>query len=96
MNRAHYRVTHFRTRKVLAVVDLDDDPSAPSVTNDAERVVGDLVELFARDGLLDRRVMYRDSLGVWDELQHDGRRFTGFAPIRTVHCEDALERLGAR
>ncbi len=54
-----------------------DDEGVLSVTNDAERVVA---ELFRTWGA--RRIFYRDTDGDWDELQHEGAKFTGFAPAR--------------
>jgi len=30
------------------------------------------------------RIIYRDSMGNWDELCHDGALFTGFAPARDM------------
>ena len=45
-----------------------------SVTNDAEAVVAKLIPLF-----YGKRIMYRDSMGQWDELMHNGKVFTGFA-----------------
>jgi hypothetical protein len=70
------------------VLIVDEDRGAMSVTNDAERVIAKL----ARDGALaGRRVLYRDSDGCWDELRHDGARFTGFASIgRPVSRELAI------
>lgn len=47
-----------------------------SVTNDAEAVVYKLVNEYG-----DKRIVYKDSDGRWDELLHDGDQFTGFAPI---------------
>jgi hypothetical protein len=56
------------------LVDLDDDIEAPSVTNGAEQVVERIIDDYGPH----RRIFYRDSMGHWDELAHDGRRFTGF------------------
>lgn len=50
-----------------------------SVTNDAEAVV---YELFNRHKIGDKRIVYKDSDGRWDELLHDGDQFTDFAPYR--------------
>lgn len=49
-----------------------------TVTNDAERVVGDLAKKVALAG---RRILYQDTERTWDELEHDGNRFTRFAPV---------------
>lgn len=54
---------------------LVDNDGPLSVTNDAERVVAEV--LAAHPG---RRIFYRDSMGSWDELKHNGEAFTGFAP----------------
>ncbi len=53
-----------------------------SVTNDAEAVVDALAAEYG-----DRRIIYRDSMGAWDELRHSGRSFTGFAPARDMAPE---------
>jgi len=46
-----------------------------SVTNDAERVVEEIIPRFKG-----KRIVYKDTDGRWDELVHDGHQFTGFAP----------------
>lgn len=72
---------------VVAIEDLD---GPKSVTNDAERVVRYLAEL----GLKERRLIYRDTDGVWDELAHDGKgAFKGFRPIRSELLNDALREV---
>ena len=48
-----------------------------SVTNDAEAVVYELVNKYGN-----KRIIYKDSDGNWDELLHDGDQFTGFGPYR--------------
>jgi hypothetical protein len=77
MARSQYAagVVCFSSGECIAVVDLNSE-GARSVTNDAEAVVAELARRF---GLHERRVFYRDSMGVWDELKHDGARFTAFA-----------------
>ncbi|RPH64271.1 MAG: hypothetical protein EHM78_26760 [Myxococcaceae bacterium] len=61
-----------------------------SITNDAERVV---TELLATEQLLPhQRLLYRDTLGRWEELVHDGRRFTGFRHIGSDSFGDAIRR----
>ncbi|PWJ81556.1 hypothetical protein C7441_11088 [Pseudaminobacter salicylatoxidans] len=47
----------------------------PSVTNDAERVVSECLAYYG-----EKRIIYRDSDGRWDELLHTGIQFRGFAP----------------
>lgn len=50
-----------------------------SVTNDAEDVVQRIHAEFPG-----RRIIYRDTMGNWDELVHRGGAFTGFAPAREL------------
>lgn len=54
-----------------------DDDGPKSVTNDAESVVH---ALYQRHGAC--RIIYRDTLGHWDELLHLDGIFQGFAPAR--------------
>jgi hypothetical protein len=68
----------------------DANRAGRSITNDAERVV---TELLATGQLLaHQRLLYRDTLGRWDELVHDGHRFTGFRPIGGDSFVDAVHR----
>lgn len=62
------------------VVDLNF--GGKSVTNDAEYVVSDLAAAAEKLGPYKvERFFYRDSGGNWDELKHDGPKFTGFGLI---------------
>jgi hypothetical protein len=83
--RAYYE--HKLIGGVLCVIDLNQE-GARSVTNDAEKVVA---ELHAK-GLLPagRKLIYRDSTGIWDEMLVEAGRFTRFAPLRTNSLLDAL------
>lgn len=74
MVRAVY--THRVIDGVHYVVDLDQ---GMSVTNDAEAVVEAVLATDPRP--TKGRIVYRDTDGRWDELVHDGKKFTGFAPI---------------
>jgi hypothetical protein len=56
---------------------LRDSGEGRSITNDAERVVRDV--LARAPG---HRIFYIDTMGNCDELCHDGTQFTGFAPAR--------------
>ena len=64
---------HVEKHDAGAVWIIDEDGPL-SVTNDAERVVAELFALYG-----DRRIIYRDTDGNWDELQHRGAVFIGFA-----------------
>ena len=61
---------------------VDYDGGERSVTNDAEAVVAALESRYPG-----YRVIYRDSMGAWDELCHQGDRFTGFKPARELAPE---------
>lgn len=57
-----------------------DQDIGRSVTNDAENVVLEVLR-----GSAVERILYRDTELNWDELCHDGKEFTGFAPIRDAN-----------
>jgi hypothetical protein len=60
----------------VAVFIVDEDDSNMSVTNDAENVVIKLLTTFGN-----KRIIYRDTMGNWDELCHNGRRFTHYMSV---------------
>lgn len=76
----------------------DERGDRRSITNAAE----DVVRWFAERGYLfredegARRILYRDSDGVWDELAHDGKRFKAFRPIGGTSLEAAKARAAER
>lgn len=72
MTRADYEVVEVLADMVFLV---DLDMGNRSVTNDVEAVVAEVLALHPG-----RRIVYRDSMGRWDELCHDGGAFTRFAP----------------
>lgn len=76
IRRARY--TMQRWHDAVLIEDLCDSVGVPvrSVTNDAERVVRDLAE---RGIDVDRTVIvYRDTMGVWDQLLTRRGEFLGF------------------
>ena len=70
--RAQYAVFS-ETPEMIWIVDLDR--GGPSVTNDADAVVDEVVTLYG-----DKRIIYRDSAGHWDELRHMHGVFLSFEP----------------
>ena len=68
----------------------DASQGGRSVTNDAELVVRELLE--SRQLRPTQRLLYRDTLSRWDELLHDGCRFTGFRHIGGDSFGDAMRR----
>jgi len=71
---AQYAVRRIDAKlRIIFIVDHDE---RLSVTNDAEAVVEQLMGFLAPDW----RIVYRDTNAEWDELGHDGQRFTMFKP----------------
>ena len=71
---------HHADYRIIGVTDefvflLDINRGHISITNDAEWVVEQVI---ASHG--DRRIIYKDTQGEWDELYHDGTRFIEFRP----------------
>jgi hypothetical protein len=77
-------------RGVICIRDLCE---GVSVTNDAENVIADLA---ARKLLTDaagtpRRIIYRDTMGIYDELEVVDGQFAGFKAIGKDELQDALD-----
>lgn len=77
MNRAKYSagLDDQGTPPVIWVVDEQEDGAA-SVTNDAERVVAEVVKLYG-----DLIIIYQDSDGLWDQLRHKSGVFESFGHV---------------
>lgn len=88
--RAAYGVVHVLPQDVLCLADLNVE-GRPSLTNDAERVIEDLVG--HGFDLATSRVIYRDSMGVWDEMLVREQRFAGFASLGTLDFFEAIRRV---
>jgi hypothetical protein len=73
MARADYRVVKTLAQTVFLV---DENRGGTSVTNDAEAVVAEVLEQYDPTC----RIVYRDTMGNWDELAHDGESFIDFLP----------------
>jgi hypothetical protein len=72
--RARYEFINETAQGIIFIEDVGHNHTI-SVTNDAEAVVYEIVNKYG-----DKRIVYKDSMGNWDELLHDGDQFTGFAP----------------
>lgn len=55
-----------------------DNDVGMSITNDAEAVVEDVLRQYP-----DHRIIYRDTMGQWDELVHWNGKFSVFKPYRS-------------
>ena len=80
LHKAAYRVLVVNAHTIT----IEDLNQGKSVTNDAERVVAELLGQYGAS----HRIFYYDTMGNHDELCHDGVRFTHFAPAR----DQALSR----
>lgn len=84
------------------LVVLEDLDQGPSITNTAEVVVKEVANALALQGLDINRftVIYRDTMGIWDEIKVEESRFAGFAPIqkweRPTDYERARKLVAAR
>lgn len=72
LSEAAFKVLEVTNERIV-IVDLI---AGASVTNDAERVVDDL--LFQYGNVPERRYFYRDTQGVFDELLVESGGFSGF------------------
>jgi hypothetical protein len=70
----------------ICLVDLD---IGRSLTNNAAVLIADLV----RDGydLAKNRVVYRDTMGIWDQMLVAGNRFSGFKRLNRNNLDAAIE-----
>lgn len=73
--RSDFHIEEITPDKIF-IVDLDN--GYMSVTNDAENVTAYLYERFGN-----RRFIYLDTMGNWDELEHSNGRFIGFRSYST-------------
>jgi hypothetical protein len=67
---------------------LVDSGQGRSITNDAEAVIADLAA--AGHDLAAKRLLYRDTMGYWDELVVKNGQFSHFAPIHERDVSRAL------
>lgn len=74
-SHADFRVVA-ETDEFVFIEDLD--MGSMSVTNDAEYVVQTVLINHGTQ----RRIIYKDSEGQWDELVHDTNQFVDFAPYK--------------
>jgi len=58
---------------------ITDEKGFKSVTNDMENVLRDIAEVIGFEQLCHKKIMYRDSMGIWD-----GVRFSGESSISSI------------
>ena len=75
-----------------AVFIMDVDAGGPSITNDAENVCRQLLTLRKM-----KRIIYRDTMGNWDELSHNGMVFSHYSHIeKNDPINEVLEEVRKR
>lgn len=90
-NEMTHPLYHIEAELPYAVAIVDDHhPGHPSrtVTNAAEEVVLELLDKKVLDGK--KRLVYRDSQGMWDEIIYNPEGAVAFAPIRVTTLAEAL------
>ena len=80
----------FENDKFIFIVDNDQ---GLSVTNDAENVCRKLLALTGRSN---KRIIYRDTDGRWDELVHSGFEFSHFFSITDKEVLDLVKQVELR
>lgn len=86
-------VTYSYTIEDGVVCIVDRDEGGMSVTNGIEHVLN---ELRARDIDLSLPIIYRDTMGVWDEIIVKDETFVDFQSIGVRDKEKAKEKVRAR
>lgn len=76
------------TRVIPKIVLVTDEGGSMSVTNDAEAVVEFVLQ--QNNWNQDIRILYEDSEGSWDELQHDGSGFLAFRIWNAASWQDIV------
>lgn len=80
---------------IICITDLSDGSTVRrTVTGDTTRVIDNIAESFGH--LSGRRVIYRDTSGVWDEIVVTANKFSGFAAIGVRTLEEALKEITRR
>jgi hypothetical protein len=87
MNQSRASYSFQIVDSVIAITDHDE---GRSVTNDVENVVADF--RYGTD-LAGYRMIYRDTMGIWDEILICEGRFAGFRSIGEHDLDKALARI---
>jgi hypothetical protein len=91
---AVFNVVQITVNAVAIIDQFRDDNPTRTVTNAAEAVVAHLAE----NGMLgNKRLLYRDTMRLWDEITHNGQGgFVGFAPLQAKSLKAALDTMKKR
>ena len=85
---AQYNLVVDANKMVIEIVDVF---GTKSVTNDAERVIEEIV----RTGIAvdDYVIIYRDTEGFWDGMKTEDSRFMDFVLMGATHASDAASAM---
>jgi len=94
-NRAEYDWEFCMRGKILSIT---DEGGLKSVTNDLENILHDIQDTIPINDLLKARIMYRDSMGIWDGVKvkyNDGLAIESvtFFPLTEKDFGRACEKL---
>jgi hypothetical protein len=78
-SRSNYTFRLIESERRIHINDYCNELGGMSVTNNAENVVAEIDSIMPIFGLT---ISYTDTMGQTDELLHDGKLFSGFAPGR--------------
>lgn len=87
MVKRHALFIHYVKGKVVCVIDQGRSHFL-TVTNDAEFVVEQMLETYGN-----MPIVYRDSCGQWDQLCHDGKKFTHYNTLYQKTEDGAIAAL---
>ncbi len=74
MANKNYRIVNESDSYIL-IEDISRSTGGKTVTNDAERVVSELIQFH---NAKNKMILYRDTDGYTDQLLHDGKKFLSF------------------
>lgn len=83
----HANFTFQIIENIVVIEDMNSE-DAKSVTNDIDYVLAEINKAYPLGG---KKVVYRDSDGIWDGINQKNGNFIGFYPIRTRDQSVALE-----
>lgn len=79
------------------VLYITDKCGLKSVTNDIEAVLGDIAKLIEFEDMKKMKIMYRDSMGIWDGISPvingTGVKSVTFFPLTERDFDKAFEKL---
>lgn len=89
VNRAQY--TWEKHGYIISIIDMN---SGKAVTNDINNILKEINHSLGVGESIDiYRVIYRDTMGIWDRVKHKGTICTGFYSINETNYEKAIQKV---